>query len=72
MKLNFSLQESKGYNFQNGMITFEFVNPLYWEADRLAFGIETNLENSFIFRAYSARNNKTIVVEMVTLYFFGT
>ena len=36
---------SKGYNFQNGMIKFEFKNPLYWEADRLAFGIETNLEN---------------------------
>jgi hypothetical protein len=61
---------SNGYNFQNGMITFEFVNPLYWEADRLAFGIETNMDNTFIFRAYSARNNKTIVVEMVNVYDF--
>jgi len=56
---------SKGYNFQSGMITFEFVNPIYWEADRLAFGLETNMDNSFLLRVYSARNNKTIIVEMV-------
>ena len=61
---------SNGYNFQNGMITFEFVNPLYWEADRLAFGIETNMNNTFILRAYSARNNKTIIVEMVIIRAF--
>lgn len=61
-------QMSRGYNFQQGMITYEFKNPLYWQADMLVFGLETNLNNTFLFRAFSPRNTRTIVVEVLDGY----
>jgi hypothetical protein len=59
------LKESKGYEINNGMISFDYKSPLYWQEDNLAFAIETKSSDALLFRATSGRNNKTILIELV-------
>jgi hypothetical protein len=57
---------SRGYTFKNDLlVTFENVYVPNWHEDVLVFGIETNKYDATILRAYSATQNKNVLIEIV-------
>jgi hypothetical protein len=73
IKLNFLqfFKESKGYSFNKSQVNFEYKSPLYWQQqNHLAFGIETTMKDATLFKSFNARNNETILVELVRVIFF--
>lgn len=56
---------STGYAFDKSTIVLEYTNPSSWLEDYLVFGLQTQATDALLFKAYSLRTNKTILIELV-------
>jgi hypothetical protein len=58
--------------FNQSQVNFEYKSPLYWQQqNHLAFGIETSMKDATLFKSFNARNNETILVELVRIIFYN-